>query len=262
MSQTASPLSLVASTSHTPVSAQHVAHTIDTYVSAAFERFERILVAQVPLLSEPRTEDPRKAFRLVQRLTETLVGFAVGSAIGTIASAMKRQFGTAAPAIDAELRRIASGMGVQGTVELPIRIPRFFANELVAAEKPLADDLGGRALVRIRQVAADARRHLAALAKVCGDRAGAFVMTLELLAPDETTAMAFTDQLATAWEVFRQRLGAKPTVRSLAPTPQDAARFARAEATWQQFGAAASPKAATLTTHDEVVAAGFLMQIG
>jgi hypothetical protein len=238
-----------------------VAAAVDAYVAASFARYEAVIVACVPALAEPRTDDPRKAFRLIARITETLVGFAVGTTVGAVASAVKRSSGEAVRrAVDTELQRLARGAGPSGTVGMPMRLPRFFASALVAAEKPLADELGARMLVRLRQATAEARRHLLALAKACPD-ARAFVMTVELQTPDDATAMGFTDQLSTAWTWFRERLGAKPSPASAAPA--ETARFARANATWQSVASAEAPsKEAPLTTHEEVLAAGFLMRIG
>ncbi len=239
---------------------QPVAVAIDAFIAATFARYEAVLVAEVPALPEPRTHDPRKALRLVAQITETLAGFAVGAAIGAVAIAMKRSFGDATRgAIDAELARIASHQGPTGMVGIPPRVPRFFANPLVAQEKPLVDELGALLLMRLRQSAAEARRHVTAVARACPDVQRAFAMTVDLLTPDDATALAFTDQLATAWVHLRMKLGARPSSLAMAPA---GARFDRARATWQAWSAATDgPAEAPLTPHDDIVAEGFLMKI-
>ena len=239
---------------------QSVAVAIDAFIAATFARYEAVLATEVPALPEPRALDPRKALRLVAQVTETLAGFAVGAAIGAVAIAMKRSFGDATrTAIDAELVRIASHQGPTGMVGMPPRVARFFASSLVAQEKPLVDELGALLLMRLRQSAAEARRHVTAIARACPDMQKAFAMTVDLLTPDDATALAFTDQLATAWVHLRIKLGARASTLAVMPA---GARFDRAHATWQAWSAATDgPIEPPLTPHDDVVAEGFLLQI-
>src|SRR4051812_26728833 len=67
--------------------------SIERYVAATFDRYRRTLIAQIPTFVEPRVADPDRALKRLRFLTETLAGFAIGSAIGAVASAARRAFG-------------------------------------------------------------------------------------------------------------------------------------------------------------------------
>jgi hypothetical protein len=56
-------------------------------------RYERVLVAMLPTLEEPRVVDPDLALKRLRFLTETLAGFAVGAAVGAPGRAARSSFG-------------------------------------------------------------------------------------------------------------------------------------------------------------------------
>ena len=243
------------------------ASLVDEYVAVTFQRFEQVLVAQLPNLAEPAVSDPSRAMRQVELLVETLVGFAIGSAFGTVASAVRRSFGT--PVRDAldEVTRKVERSPLLSTIPAPgvnadaSTAPRFFDRAL-AEHKPLLDALGSQLQARLCHAAAEARRHVHAIqqliARVAPDQLGYFVDTMRLLVADDLAALSFGDQLGFGWTHFVAAITHAP-----APHVPSSPRWQRTSRLWRAWFAKVSGKPVLAElTRDQVVAADFVMRIG
>ncbi len=236
---------------------------IDRYVAATFDRYRRTLVAQLPTFAEPRVADPSRALARIRLLVETLAGFAIGAAIGAVASAVRRGFG----------HEVRDGVGrVLGRVMLdaaplpPVDAapPARPGLELTAPvpflrdpARPLLDALGSQLHARLCAAVAEARAHVALvhaeITREAPARLRAFADTLELLAADDTSALSFADQLAAGWRCYAASVSDGAPAPDAAPDPKG---------TWQAWTSRLAGRApAPELTQDQVVAEGFLMRI-
>ncbi len=252
---------------------------IDRYVAATFDRYRRTLVAQLPTFAEPRVADPTRALARIRLLVETLAGFAIGAAIGAVASAVRRGFGhevrdgvgrvlgrvmldaaplprvDAAPPAGPDDHQPRSGLrpaappdrlGIELTAPVPfLRDPA----------RPLLDALGAQLHARLCAAVAEARAHVALvhaeITREAPARLRAFADTLELLAADDTSALSFADQLAAGWRCYAASVS--DGAPDAAPDPKG---------TWQAWTSRLAGRApAPELTQDQVVAEGFLMRI-
>ena len=226
---------------------------IDRYVAATFDRYRRTLVAQLPTFVEPRVADPDRALKRLRFLVETLAGFAIGSAIGAVASATRRGFGD----------EVRAGIGrVLGRVMLT-GAPRDTISELTAPApflrdptRPLLESLGSQLHARLCAAVPEVRAHIAQLhaeiTRAAPAQLRAFSDELDRLAADDASDLAFADQLAAGWLFYTAAVGDL----SHAAAPD-------ARGTWRSWtGRLAGPAPAPPPTEAQIRSEGFLMQIG
>lgn len=227
---------------------------IDRYVAATFDRYRRTLVAQLSTFAEPRVADPARALARLRFLVETLAGFAIGSAIGAVASAARRGFGDE---VRAGVSRVLGRVMLDGA-------PRTVVTELVDPvpflrdpARPLLDALGSQLHARLCAAVAEARAHVALvhaeITREAPARLRAFADALDRLAADDTSALAFADSLAAGWQFY---------AAAVADHAPSVAGAADAKGTWKAWTSRLAGRApAPEPTQDQIVAQGFVMRI-
>ncbi|MEJ7603573.1 MAG: hypothetical protein WKG01_37145 [Kofleriaceae bacterium] len=234
---------------------------IQRYVAVTFARFERTLVKVIPTLGEPVPTDPYRAMQRLQFLVETLAGFAIGSTIGWVGTTLKRGFGSAiTQVVSRELAAIAQQRITIERAPVLASPPRRFLVD--AAHNPLLNELGTRLQIRLCLSITHTRRIVTALVaaaeKEAPDQRDAIAMTLELLANDDATELAFADQLTLGW---RQLCAVNHGER--APEVESTTRWQRSRQTWQDWSRRARGIAVEqVPDQDAVVRAGYVMRIG
>jgi len=238
-----------------------VSEAIQRYVAVTFARFERTLVTVIPTLEEPAPSDPYRAMQRLQLLVETLTGFAIGSTVGWVGTALRRGFGSAVSKVVAnELALIAKQGITTEKASMLANPPRQF---LVDADRsPLLDELGTRVQVRLCLAIRHTRQLVTALVtaaeKAAPDQRESIAQTIDLLASDDATELAFNDQLTLGWQnLCAVNIGAR------APEVPTTARWQRSRDTWRDWSRRARGiQVEKVMDHEEVVRAGFVMRIG
>jgi hypothetical protein len=186
------------------------ATAISAYVEAVSEALGRTLVSSIETLEEPASPaDPERATKLLASVIEMLAGFAIGAAIGLVASAVRRQLpAEVRTAVD---RDLAEATRRCGAVPLdrghPTLVRSFLADR---DERPLLDELGTRLQLRLIHAAIDLREALSAIARaierIAPDQLRWFTSTLTLHARDEMVTERFAHQLQCGWLAYRSVL--------------------------------------------------------
>lgn len=249
MSQPAAAVALPVSSSPSPSS------VIDEYIARTFARYERVLVVQLPQLAEPQVVEVGRALRHVGYLVETLVGFAVGSAFGVVARAVRRFCSSEVrTALDDLLARTKQNQ----LVAVPPATgfdPLFRAGD---PEKPLVDELGSQLQARLCYAAADARRQIVAIhqlvARVAPDQVSHLVTAMAGLVDDDSAEVDFGEQLRHGWLNAIAAATRKP-----APAITGSPRTRQLWRTW--FASVTGAPVLAELTQEQVVAAGFVMRI-
>ena len=191
-----------------------LAPAIDAYVAATYRHYERAMTTLIPAFSEPRFAIGHRDDRALKRLRfliETLTGIAIGTAVGHVATAMRRRLGD--PLRDAvtvpltQLARIAAP-SAEGGIH-PI-LPR--ARFLDDAARPLLNEFGARLHLRLCQSMPACRSHLAAIGDAVDRVAPNQLDSLAsvLLASDDAAALAFGDHLALGWQHYNASIAGSP----------------------------------------------------
>ena len=234
---------------------------IQRYVAVTFARFERTLVTVIPTLEEPPPTDPYRAMQRLQLLVETLTGFAIGSTVGWVGTALRRGFGSSVSKVVANEVAIIAKQGITSEkASLLANPPRQF---LVDADRcPLLDELGTRLQVRLCLAIRHTRQLVTALVtaaeKAAPDQRDAIASTIDLLAGDDATELAFSDQLTLGWKnLCVINSGGR------APEVPATVRWQRSRDTWREWSRRARGiRVEKVMDHEEVVRAGYVMRIG
>jgi hypothetical protein len=230
---------------------------LEHYVTAAMDLTHRTLLTTVRALREPRPPiDPMAALRTIEQLMEALTGFAIGAALLPAIQRL-RQAGNAE--VRAAVQRTVQSFTAPAGPALPPsapapRGPRFLED---ADQRPLVDELGSLLCARLVLARRDARALLGALV----DAAERASQRLELAAPS---------LIAVALHAAE---GDLPTLSErLIPATREAWAHAsavidgrpRRSGAWAEWSrrAAGLPEPRAELTSSDVVAAGFVMQIG
>ena len=234
---------------------------IQRYVAVTFARFERTLVKVIPTLEEPAPSDPYRAMQRLQLLVETLTGFAIGSTVGWVGTALRRGFGSSvSKAVGNELALIAKQGITSEKASVLANPPRQF---LVDADRcPLLDELGTRVQIRLCLAIRHTRQVVTALVaaaeKAAPDQRDSIAATIDLLASDDATELAFADQLTLGWGNLCAVNGG-----GRAPEVPVTARWQRSRELWRDWSRRARGiQVEKVMDHEEVVRAGFVMRIG
>lgn len=247
MSQLATVAALPVSSSSSPP-----ATVIDEYIARTFARYEHVLVVQLPRLAEPQVIELGRAMRHVGYLVETLVGFAVGSAFGVVARALRRY-------CNRDVRTALDELLAKTKQNHLVAVPDTRgATGFFDREKPLVDELGSQLQARLCYAAADARRQIVAvhqmIARVAPDQLSHFLTAMTELVNDDSAAVDFGEQLGHGWLNTIAAATRKP-----APAISGTPRTRQLWRTWFA-GVTGAPVLAELT-QEQVVAAGFVMRI-
>jgi hypothetical protein len=233
---------------------------IDRYVAATFDRYRRTLVAHLPAFAEPRVADPARALARLRFLVETLAGFAIGSAIGTVATEARRGFGEEVRAgVSRVLGRVMVDDAPRAAVS-ELMVPAPFLRD---PSRPLLDELGAQLHARLCAAVTQARAHVALvhaeITREAPARLRAFADALDRLAADDTSAVAFADQLAAGWRSYTAAVQVRAPGEG---ATQGRAAITGATGTWDAWTSRlAGPAPAPEPTQAQVVAEGFLMRI-
>lgn len=231
--------------------------TIEGYVIATSVRYERVLVATIPTLEEPRVADPDLALKRLRFLTETLAGFAVGAAVGAAGRVARYSFGEEVrDRVSLLLGRIVrdgSTAAAASVLEAPARF-------LHGPDRPLLDAFGSRLLTRLYRSIPEMRMYVSAIhaeiMRTVPARLPELAGALERLAEDDAPALAFADRLVSGW----QHYVAVVSDRQLARPP--GAKDEREQELWRVWTRRLrGPAAPDEPTRDDVMAQGFLQQI-
>ena len=238
--------------------ARAVEESLDRYVSAAMDLIQRTALQRVRGLREPHCPaDPIAALRTVDRLAEALSGFLVGAALQPMAQRLRQAGG---PEVRSAMQQALESMAsADGPAALPVHVtvadpPRFLGD---ADARPLVDDLGRKLCARLMLARHDLRALLRQLI-TAAERAhtGSATMIASTLAVAIHAALGDLRWLA-------ERVGAAVTEAwdHAAAVMRKQPRLGGAWAQWSRRAAGLPEPRAELSTAD-VVAAGFVMQIG
>jgi hypothetical protein len=231
--------------------------TIERYVVATSVRYERVLVAMLPTLEEPRVVDPDLALKRLRFLTETLAGFAVGAAVGAAGRVARYSFGEEVrDRVSLLLGRIVrdgSTAAAASVLEAPARF-------LHGPDRPLLDTLGSRLLTRLYRSIPEVRMHVSAIhaeiMRTAPARLPEFAGALARLAEDDAPALAFSDRLASGWQHYAAAVSDRQLAR-----PAEAKEASEKEV-WRMWTRRLRGRSAPdAPTRDDVMARGFLLQI-
>jgi hypothetical protein len=231
---------------------------IEGYVVATSVRYERVLIATIPTLDEPRVADPDLALKRLRFLIETLAGFAVGVAVGAVGRAVRYGFGEEVRGrVSLLLGRIAR----DGSLTVAVREPASPARFLRDLDRPLLDALGSRLLTRLYQSISEMRTHVSAIhaeiTRAAPARLPELAGVLDRLAADDAPAFAFSDRLVLGWQHYAAAVSDRQLVR-----PPEAKEEENDKELWRVWTRRLRGRAAPdAPTRNQVMAQGFLLQI-
>jgi hypothetical protein len=214
--------------------------TIDRYAVACCARIDR-LVAQAAL-PEPVAKDVDRAVKAIKPLIETLMGLAIGRAIGAVMQGVRRTF---EPAVSA---RVETALGTAlRTIGPPERA------QLFALDSSPCRTLGGEVKQRLRRRIALAAKDVCKVLTALGrelepHEQAAFVRMLGLLVEDPMLGDRLAPQIEIGWRCY------VAVVEGATGEPGDGmwARWLRKVRGEQET---------VLTTSEKLASAGFVMQI-
>lgn len=201
-------------------------NVIGTYVEAALAALTRALRAATVHLVEPRVTDPHRALRVLDKLAETLTGFAIGTIGGEVLRVVSIWFGDEV----ALSVRGALGDGWPGRVRHGQEPSTKYLDD--ADQRPLVDMLARRLYGTFCRAGYDVRSLLDTVRETvecrAPSRASWLAAMLGELARDETIERRLRDELAFGWQVYVAAITDKPF-------PSTTDRWARSRALWQAW---------------------------
>jgi hypothetical protein len=236
-----------------PVASSPSVAALELYVTAAMDLAQRTLLSTVRTLREPRSPiDPMAALRTVEQLMEALTGFTIGAVLLPAVQRL-RQAGNAEvrTAVQRTLQSFAAPCGPAALpVHAPPPGPRFLED---ADQRPLVDELGRLLCARVVLARLDARallRQLVTAAEKSNPAAPSLIAVALHAALDDVPTLAerLGPAMQEAWAHAAAVIDGRP-------------RRSGAWAQWSRRAAGLPEPKAELTSHD-VVAAGYVMQIG
>ena len=190
-----------------------------SYADVIEATLARVLRKSTQDLVEPRLGDLQKAIRILDRLVETIAGFAIGTIAGEVFGGvrtwfgeetlleLRRQLGSAWPASCAQ----------SGALETP------YLED--AAERPFVDELARKLHVRFCRMSEDVQALLAAVDSLCESRRHRVGVMFDLLAKEENVEKRVQAELMFGWSMCIAAVTGHPL-----PTRQE--RTARSQALW------------------------------
>jgi hypothetical protein len=240
-----------------PLPARPHEEPLERYLNAAMDTAQRAALTAVRALREPRPPaDPIAALRTVERLAESLTGFAVGAALLPLAQRLSRAGG---PEVKAAIRQsLAALAGPDGPAALTVppptsygpQAPRFLAD---ADQRPLVDELGARLCARLPLARGDGRALLrqlfTAAERAMPESAQTLAVALHAVLDDVSPiAERVAPAVHQAWQHAISVMHDRPILTG-------------AWAPWSRCAAGLPEPKAELTAAD-VVAAGYVMRVG
>jgi len=222
---------------------------VDQYLTTTSTMLTRAVSSGVSALLEPRTSDPERALALIDPLIATLTGFALGCIGEGLIDEIRLRLGTT---VARGVRAYVVARWPHGPLSAPPSSPAPFLAD--AAERPLVDALAGGLLARLRLLAPELRR----LAHVVDAALKQFAPTgthvgnvLHGASTNDRVQFRMTEEIATAWNVYRAALG-----RTQMPDLAERPGRSRAlwEAWWQRVTGERREAVRTATEQDGFIA--------